>query len=87
MVYVAFEVPGGCINREIQVTMGRMGLRFDIDNEGIHTETTATGEVPKEKNLVLKGRPIPLQINIIVTEHQECENQWTTNTHMYKPES
>lgn len=56
--------------------MGHMSLEFDIDDEGLHTETTAqkqTAEVPKGENLVLKGRPDPLQINIIVIEHQECE--------------
>ena len=73
--------------KQNQITMGHMGLQFDIDNEGLHTETIATGKVPKEKNLVLKGRPNPLQINIIVIEHPECENQWTRNTHSYKSES
>ena len=73
--------------KQNQSTMGHMSLWFDIENEGLHTETIAMGKVPKEKKLVLKGRPNLLQINIIVIEYPECENQWTRNTHTYKPES
>lgn len=56
--------------------MGHMSLEFDIDNEALHIETTAQkqmDEVPEGENLVLKGRPNFLQINIMVIEHQECE--------------
>jgi len=71
--------------KQNQLTMGHMSLWFDIDNEGLYTETIAMGKVLKEKNLVLKGRPNLLQINTIVIEYPECDNQWTRNT--YKPES
>lgn len=54
--------------------MGHMGLEFDIDNKGLHPETTAMGDVPKRGTLVVKRRPNPLKISIMVTEHQECEN-------------
>lgn len=63
--------------------MGHLGLEFDIDSERLHTETTAIGEVPKGENLGLKVRANPLQINIIVVEHQECRKHWTRNTFMY----
>ena len=67
--------------------MGHVGLEFDIDNKGLHPETTAMDEVPKRKNLAAKRRPNPLHISIMVIEHQECENRWARNTYMYKPES
>lgn len=62
--------------REIQLAKEHMSLEFDRDSERLHTETTAQklmAEVPKGESLVLKGRPNPLQINIIVIEHQGCE--------------
>lgn len=37
-------------------------------------------EVPKGENLVLKGRPNPLQINILVIEHQGCEKSLDEKT-------
>lgn len=58
-VHVASEVPVGCIRREIQLATGHMGLKVDIDNIGLHTETAAMGEVPKGEDLVLKRRPNP----------------------------
>lgn len=54
--------------------MGHKGPEFDIDNEGLHPETTAMDEVLKRGNLGVKRRPNPLQISIMVIEHQECEN-------------
>lgn len=60
--------------------MEYMGLEFDIDNKGLHPETTAMDEVPKRENLIVKRRPNPFQISIMVIEHQECENHWARNT-------
>lgn len=62
--------------REIHLAKRHMRLEFDRDTEGFHTETTTQklmAEVRKGENLVLKGRPNPLQISIIVIEHQGCE--------------